>query len=103
MISLIEDQGERLATFKSMFGEDEQLCAEYDACYILRPISIEARAKQLSSHQPPGTPESKEPQIQLNMNVDKFQIAFLKSQFTAVIKFFESVHEFQMHRDTFLN
>lgn len=37
------------------------------------------------------------------MNVDKFQIAFLKSQFTAVIKFFENVHEFQMHRDTFLN
>jgi vacuolar protein sorting-associated protein 13A/C len=50
MISMIEDQSERLARFKSMFGEDEQLCAEYDACYILRPISIEARAKQLSSH-----------------------------------------------------
>ena len=54
MVSLIEDQAERLTRFKSMFTEGEQLCAQYDSCYILRPISIEARVKQLSTHQPPG-------------------------------------------------
>jgi len=37
------------------------------------------------------------------MDVSRFQIAFLKSQFAAVIKFFENVNDFQMYQDNFLN
>lgn len=94
MISSIEDNDKRLELFSSLYGEGEQLCAPYDSCYILRPISAEARFKQLSNHPPPGGKPIKEPQFQLKMDVEQFQIAFLKSQFTAVLKFFENVHEF---------
>lgn len=37
------------------------------------------------------------------MDVSRFQIAFLKSQFAAVIKFFENVNDFQMYQDNFMN
>jgi len=61
MVSLVEDPIQRQEKFASFFGEDEQFSAPYDSCYILRPISIEAKYKQLSSTPPPGGEAQKEP------------------------------------------
>ena len=103
MTSLIPSRMEQYKTFGSLFPPKASLSELYKDCYILRPISILAKFKQLSSKASTALVEKREPIYQLSLDVGDFEFAFLKTQFEAVLKFFESVHEFQMFQDNFMN
>ena len=99
MVSLIPTREEQYAKFISLFPAAASISEPYKSCYILRPISILAKFKQLSA----SIKSPAEPICQLSLDIDDFEIAFLKTQFEAVLKFFENVHEFQIFQDNFMN
>ena len=99
MISLIPAREEQYTKFMSLFPSAASISEPYQSCYILRPISILAKFKQLSAN----IKSPAEPICQLSLDIDDFEIAFLKSQFEAVLKFFENVHEFKIFQDNFMN
>ena len=102
MISLIPAREEQYAKFMDLFPPAATISEPYQSCYILRPISILAKFKQLKSHSA-NIKSPAEPICQLSLDIDDFEIAFLKSQFEAVLKFFENVHEFKIFQDNFMN
>lgn len=95
MTSLIPSKIEQYATFGALFPPNTSISEVYKDCYILRPISILAKFKQLSTAKTSNAlAAAREPIYQLSLDVGDFEFAFLKTQFEAVLKFFESVHEF---------
>lgn len=99
MICEIESVQERFERFRSFFPEGASSANAYQGHYILEPISVEAKLKQLTGL---AKIQHLEPQYQLQLAIDNFQVSFKKSQFEAVLKFLSVTNDFQMEQESVL-
>lgn len=72
MITLIPKAFKQVKAFTALFPDDASICYSYTNSYILKPITITAKFKQMSAQQ-----ATTEPKLQLSLDIDDFQIAFL--------------------------
>jgi hypothetical protein len=80
MTSLIPSKLEQYATFGALFPPNTSISEVYKDCYILRPISILAKFKQLSTAKTSNAlAAAREPIYQLSLDVGDFEFAFLKT------------------------
>jgi hypothetical protein len=111
LVLQLESPEERYLKFANLFDEGAESSSIYKRHYILEPISIVAKLKQLKERRQPALAPNEdqieqlrpEPKYSVDFEVDHFQVSFKKTQFESVLKFLQIVNDFQMEQDGMLH
>lgn len=85
-----EDEDQMLNVMQALFNPDEDLIQDYKEYYLLQPIHLNARLKQVTQ----ALALEKEAEYQLSLEVDEFSILLQKTQYDNIMKLMELFSDF---------